>query len=59
MERHEQLTILNQAWLVAQEIIKAHDADAGTCVVVDCQRLQASVERIERALGFDMEGDTR
>jgi hypothetical protein len=49
MERHEQMSLLNRAWLVAEELIKEHK---NSTMAVDALRLQNSIEHIEQALGW-------
>lgn len=47
MDRNEQLSLLNRAWLVAQDLIREHGKASE--LAVDCERLQAAIEHIETA----------
>lgn len=49
MERDEQLSLLNRAWIIAHDLIREHGKE--TPLAVDCERLKASIEHIEHALG--------
>jgi hypothetical protein len=45
MNADDKYCVLNQAWIIANNLIRAHGADSE--IGVDAARMQASIERIE------------